>query len=152
MGKDCSNDSNTKERKDKYTQSNTETIKQRYIFITGGVLSSLGKGLVAASTGCILKELGFSVNLKKMDPYLNVDPGTMNPMQHGEVFVTEDGAETDLDLGNYERFTDVKMTKDNITTSGKIYQKLIERERRGYYLGKTVQVIPHVTGLIKEFL
>lgn len=152
MGKDCSNNSNTKERKDKYTQSNTETIKQRYIFITGGVLSSLGKGLVAASTGCILKELGFSVNLKKMDPYLNVDPGTMNPMQHGEVFVTEDGAETDLDLGNYERFTDVKMTKDNITTSGKIYQKLIERERRGYYLGKTVQVIPHVTGLIKEFL
>ena len=151
MGKDYSKD-NIKEKKDKDKQDYAKKTQQRYIFITGGVLSSLGKGLVAASTGCILKELGFSVNLKKMDPYLNVDPGTMNPMQHGEVFVTEDGAETDLDLGNYERFTDVKMTKDNTTTSGKIYQKLIDRERRGYYLGKTVQVIPHVTGLIKEFL
>lgn len=151
MSRDYTKD-DVKNGKDKYISNNAEKPKQRYIFITGGVLSSLGKGLVAASTGCILKELGFSVNLKKMDPYLNVDPGTMNPMQHGEVFVTEDGAETDLDLGNYERFTDVKMTKDNITTSGKIYQTLIERERRGYYLGKTVQVIPHVTGLIKEFL
>lgn len=137
---------------DQYFQSSTIGRERRYIFITGGVLSSLGKGLVASSIGCILKELGFSVNLKKMDPYLNVDPGTMNPMQHGEVFVTEDGAETDLDLGNYERFANVKMTKNNTTTSGKIYQTLIERERRGYYLGKTVQVIPHVTGLIKEFL
>ena len=151
MGKDYNNNGR-KGCKDKDTQNDIKNTKQRFIFITGGVLSSLGKGLVAASTGCILKELGFSVNLKKMDPYLNVDPGTMNPMQHGEVYVTEDGAETDLDLGNYERFTDVKMTHNNITTSGKIYQKLIERERRGYYLGKTVQVIPHVTGLIKEFL
>ncbi len=126
--------------------------KQRFIFITGGVLSSLGKGLVSASTGCILKELGYSINLKKMDPYLNVDPGTLNPMQHGEVFVTEDGTEADVDLGNYERFTDVKMTRKNTITSGKIYQTLLERERRGLYLGSTVQVIPHVTNLIKDFL
>ncbi len=124
----------------------------RFIFITGGVLSSLGKGLVAASTGCILKEYGFSVNLKKMDPYLNIDPGTMNPMQHGEVFVTDDGTEADLDLGNYERLTDITAGYFNTTTSGKIYQKLLKRERKGYYLGKTVQVIPHVTNLVKEFL
>lgn len=124
----------------------------RFIFITGGVLSSLGKGLVAASTGCILKEYGFNINLKKMDPYLNVDPGTMNPMQHGEVFVTEDGTEADLDLGNYERMTGITTNYFSTTTSGKIYQKLLKRERKGYYLGKTVQVIPHVTGLIKEFL
>ena len=129
-----------------------EIQEQKYIFITGGVLSSLGKGLVAASTGRILKELGFSVNLKKMDPYLNIDPGTMNPMQHGEVFVTDDGAETDLDLGNYERIAGIIASTHNITTSGKIYQTLLKRERKGYYLGKTVQVIPHVTGLIKEFL
>ena len=129
-----------------------EMQEQKYIFITGGVLSSLGKGLVAASTGRILKELGFSVNLKKMDPYLNIDPGTMNPMQHGEVFVTDDGAETDLDLGNYERIAGITASTHNITTSGKIYQTLLKRERKGYYLGKTVQVIPHVTGLIKEFL
>ena len=124
----------------------------KFIFITGGVLSSLGKGLVAASTGCILKEYGFKVNLKKMDPYLNVDPGTMNPMQHGEVFVTDDGTEADLDLGNYERMTEINTSYYSTTTSGKIYQKLIKRERKGQYLGKTVQVIPHVTNLIKEFL
>ena len=131
---------------------NKTTQKPKFIFITGGVLSSLGKGLVAASTGCILKEYGYSVNLKKMDPYLNVDPGTMNPMQHGEVFVTDDGTETDLDLGNYERMTGITTSYYSTTTSGKIYQKLLKRERKGYYLGKTVQVIPHVTGLIKEFL
>ena len=128
------------------------SAKSKYIFITGGVLSSLGKGLVAGSTGCILKELGFSVNIKKMDPYLNVDPGTMNPMQHGEVFVTNDGVESDLDLGNYERFTGIQMNRNNYTTSGTIYKTLIEREREGYYLGKTIQIIPHVTGLIKEFI
>ena len=140
--------------KDNKTKNIDTTIsdKPRFIFITGGVLSSLGKGLVAASTGCILKEYGFSVNLKKMDPYLNVDPGTMNPMQHGEVFVTDDGTEADLDLGNYERMTGITTNYFSTTTSGRIYQKLLKRERKGYYLGKTVQVIPHVTGLIKEFL
>ena len=126
--------------------------KAKFIFITGGVLSSLGKGLVAASTGCVLKEYGFNVNLKKMDPYLNVDPGTLNPMQHGEVYVTDDGTEADLDLGNYERLAGITTSYFSTTTSGKIYQKLLQRERRGYYLGKTVQVIPHVTSLIKEFL
>ena len=131
---------------------NKASAKSKYIFITGGVLSSLGKGLVAGSTGCILKELGFSVNIKKMDPYLNVDPGSMNPMQHGEVFVTNDGVESDLDLGNYERFTGIQMNRNNYTTSGTIYKTLIEREREGYYLGKTIQIIPHVTGLIKEFI
>ena len=134
------------------TDSNKIRKTQRFIFITGGVLSSLGKGLVAASTGCILKEYGFKVNLKKMDPYLNIDPGTMNPMQHGEVFVTDDGTEADLDLGNYERMTGITTGYFNTTTSGRIYQKLLKRERKGYYLGKTVQVIPHVTDLIKEFL
>ncbi len=134
------------------TDSNKTKKTQRFIFITGGVLSSLGKGLVAASTGCILKEYGFKVNLKKMDPYLNIDPGTMNPMQHGEVFVTDDGTEADLDLGNYERMTGITTGYFNTTTSGRIYQKLLKRERKGYYLGKTVQVIPHVTDLIKEFL
>ena len=124
----------------------------KFIFITGGVLSSLGKGLVSASTGCILKEFGFSVNLKKMDPYLNVDPGTMNPIQHGEVYVTNDGTEADLDLGNYERIAGIETNFYSTTTSGKIYQKLIKRERKGFYLGKTVQVVPHVTNLIKEFL
>lgn len=136
----------------KQDNANKIAQKPKFIFITGGVLSSLGKGLVAASTGCILKEYGYNVNLKKMDPYLNVDPGTMNPMQHGEVFVTDDGTEADLDLGNYERMTDITTSYYSTTTSGKIYQKLLKRERKGYYLGKTVQVIPHVTGLIKEFL
>lgn len=126
--------------------------KTKFIFITGGVLSSLGKGLVAATTGCILKEYGFKINLKKIDPYLNVDPGTMNPMQHGEVYVTNDGTEADLDLGNYERMTNITTNFYSTTTSGKIYQELLQRERKGYYLGKTVQVVPHVTGLIKEFI
>ena len=133
-------------------EKNSECKNSKFIFITGGVLSSLGKGLVAASTGCVLKEYGFSVNLKKMDPYLNVDPGTLNPMQHGEVYVTDDGTEADLDLGNYERMAGITTNYFSTTTSGKIYQKLLQRERKGYYLGKTVQVIPHVTGLIKEFL
>ena len=124
----------------------------RYIFITGGVVSSLGKGLSAASLAALLQGRGFKVRLRKLDPYLNVDPGTMNPTQHGEVFVTEDGAETDLDLGHYERFTDVSAKKtDNITT-GRIYSTLLAKERKGEYLGGTVQVIPHVTNLIKEFV
>ncbi|HMM14136.1 MAG TPA: CTP synthase [Parvibaculum sp.] len=124
----------------------------RYIFITGGVVSSLGKGLASAALGALLQARGFSVRLRKLDPYLNVDPGTMSPYQHGEVYVTDDGAETDLDLGHYERFTGVPATRgDNITT-GRIYQDIIARERRGDYLGGTVQVIPHVTDAIKEFV
>jgi CTP synthase len=123
----------------------------RYIFITGGVVSSLGKGLASAALGALLQARGYKVRLRKLDPYLNVDPGTMSPYQHGEVFVTDDGAETDLDLGHYERFTGVSATKgDNITT-GRIYQTIIEKERRGDYLGATVQVIPHVTDEIKRF-
>ena len=124
----------------------------RYIFITGGVVSSLGKGLASAALGALLQARGFSVRLRKLDPYLNVDPGTMSPYQHGEVYVTDDGAETDLDLGHYERFTGVPATRgDNITT-GRIYQDIIARERRGDYLGGTVQVIPHVTDAIKDFV
>ncbi|RAK68930.1 CTP synthase [Phenylobacterium kunshanense] len=124
----------------------------RYIFITGGVVSSLGKGLASAALGALLQARGYKVRLRKLDPYLNVDPGTMSPTQHGEVFVTDDGAETDLDLGHYERFTGVNATRaDNITT-GQIYKKIIEKERRGDYLGATVQVIPHVTGEIKDFV
>ena len=124
----------------------------KFIFITGGVVSSLGKGLASASLAASLQARGYKVRLRKLDPYLNVDPGTMSPTQHGEVFVTDDGAETDLDLGHYERFTDVTARKgDNITT-GQIYSKLIAKERRGEYLGGTVQVIPHVTDLIKEFV
>ena len=124
----------------------------RYIFITGGVASSLGKGIASAALGALLQARGYSVKLRKLDPYLNVDPGTMSPFQHGEVFVTEDGTETDLDLGHYERFTDVNSSvEDNITT-GQIYNKVIERERKGDYLGGTVQIIPHVTDQIKEFI
>ena len=124
----------------------------RYIFVTGGVVSSLGKGLSSASLGYLLKSQGYKVRLRKMDPYLNVDPGTMSPFQHGEVFVTNDGAETDLDLGHYERFTNVSAKKtDNITT-GKVYSDILKKERKGSYLGKTVQVIPHVTDRIKEFI
>jgi len=124
----------------------------RYIFITGGVVSSLGKGLASAALGALLQARGFKVRLRKLDPYLNVDPGTMSPYQHGEVYVTDDGAETDLDLGHYERFTGVSATRgDNITT-GRIYQTIIEKERRGDYLGATVQVIPHVTDEIKKFV
>ena len=124
----------------------------RYIFITGGVVSSLGKGLASAALGALLQARGYKVRLRKLDPYLNVDPGTMSPYQHGEVFVTDDGAETDLDLGHYERFTGVSATKaDNITT-GRIYQTILEKERRGDYLGATVQVIPHVTDELKQFV
>lgn len=123
----------------------------RYIFITGGVVSSLGKGLMAASLGALLQARGFKVRIRKFDPYLNVDPGTMSPYQHGEVYVTDDGAETDLDLGHYERFTGVSARQSDNVTSGRIYQQIIARERRGDYLGATVQVIPHVTDAIKEF-
>jgi CTP synthase len=121
----------------------------KYIFVTGGVVSSLGKGLAAASMGCLLESRGLKVNLMKFDPYLNVDPGTMSPFQHGEVFVTDDGAETDLDLGHYERFTHARLSRDNNWTTGRIYEQIITKERRGDYLGKTVQVIPHVTNEIK---
>ena len=121
----------------------------KYIFVTGGVLSSLGKGLASASIGCLLEARGFRVTLQKLDPYINVDPGTMSPFQHGEVFVTDDGAETDLDIGHYERYTSAKLTKANNSTTGLIYQTVIEKERRGDYLGKTVQVIPHITNEIK---
>ena len=121
----------------------------KYIFVTGGVVSSLGKGLAAASMGCLLESRGLKVNLMKFDPYLNVDPGTMSPFQHGEVFVTDDGAETDLDLGHYERFTHAKLSRDNNWTTDRIYEQIITKERRGDYLGKTVQVIPHVTNEIK---
>jgi CTP synthase len=124
-------------------------MSAKYIFVTGGVVSSLGKGLAAASIGCLLESRGLKVNLMKFDPYLNVDPGTMSPFQHGEVFVTDDGAETDLDLGHYERFTHAKLSRDNNWTTGRIYEQIIAKERRGDYLGKTVQVIPHVTNEIK---
>ena len=123
----------------------------RFIFITGGVVSSLGKGLLSASLGALLQARGYKVRLRKLDPYLNVDPGTMNPYQHGEVYVTDDGAETDLDLGHYERFTGVPSRQSDNVTSGRIYQTILEKERRGDYLGATVQVIPHVTNEIKEF-
>lgn len=121
----------------------------KYIFVTGGVVSSLGKGIAAASIGCLLESRGLKVNMQKFDPYLNVDPGTMSPFQHGEVFVTDDGAETDLDLGHYERFTHARLSQNNNLTSGRIYERIIQKERRGDYLGKTVQVIPHVTNEIK---
>jgi CTP synthase len=124
----------------------------RYVFITGGVVSSLGKGLASAALGALLQARGFSVRLRKLDPYLNVDPGTMSPFEHGEVFVTDDGAETDLDLGHYERFTGVSARKTDSISSGRIYSNVLEKERRGDYLGKTIQVIPHVTNEIKEFL
>lgn len=124
----------------------------RYIFITGGVVSSLGKGLASAALGSLLQARGYSVRLRKLDPYLNVDPGTMSPFEHGEVFVTDDGAETDLDLGHYERFTGVSARKTDSVSSGRIYSDVLEKERRGDYLGKTIQVIPHVTNEIKDFI
>ena len=124
----------------------------RFIFITGGVVSSLGKGLASASLGALLQARGYSVRLRKLDPYLNVDPGTMSPFEHGEVFVTDDGAETDLDLGHYERFTGVSARMTDSVSSGRIYSNVLEKERRGNYLGKTIQVIPHVTDEIKEFI
>jgi CTP synthase len=122
----------------------------KYIFVTGGVVSSLGKGITAASLGRLLKARGLKVTMIKLDPYLNVDPGTMSPYQHGEVFVTVDGAETDLDLGHYERFLDLDMSKNNNCTTGQVYDTIIQQERRGEFLGKTVQVIPHVTNEIKR--
>ena len=127
-------------------------MSTRFIFITGGVVSSLGKGLASASLGALLQARGYRVRMRKLDPYLNVDPGTMNPTQHGEVFVTDDGAETDLDLGHYERFTGVSARRSDSVTTGQIYSTLLTKERRGDYLGGTVQVIPHVTDLLKEFI
>src|SRR6266853_2042458 len=128
----------------------TDNKRTKFIFVTGGVVSSLGKGIAAASIGALLESRGLRVTLQKFDPYINVDPGTMSPFQHGEVFVTDDGAETDLDLGHYERFTHAKLTQSNNWTSGRIYLSVIEKERRGDYLGKTIQVIPHITDEIKE--
>ena len=124
----------------------------KYIFVTGGVVSGLGKGITAASLGRLLKARGIKVAAQKLDPYINVDPGTMSPYQHGEVYVTEDGAETDLDLGHYERFIDEDLTKYSNLTSGKVYWNVLNKERRGEYLGSTVQVIPHVNNEIKEFV
>src|SRR4030042_803955 len=121
----------------------------KYVFVTGGVVSSLGKGIASASLAALLESRGIRVTLLKLNPYINVDPGTMSPFQHGEVFVTDDGAETDLDLGHYEHFPNVKLTRNNNSTTGKIYLSVIEKERRGDYLGKTVQVIPHITNEIK---
>lgn len=128
----------------------TSRKKVKYIFVTGGVVSSLGKGITASSLGLLLKQRGFKVTIQKFDPYINVDPGTMNPFQHGEVYVTDDGAETDLDLGHYERFLDVDMTRANNTTTGQVYNEVITKERRGDYLGATIQVIPHITDEIKH--
>jgi CTP synthase len=124
--------------------------KSRHIFVTGGVASSLGKGLTAASLGNLLRARGLSVVMQKLDPYLNVDPGTMNPFQHGEVFVTDDGAETDLDIGHYERFLDINLSQSANVTTGQIYSEVIRKERSGGYLGDTVQVIPHITDEIKR--
>ena len=131
---------------------NNKDLKTKFIFITGGVVSSLGKGITAASIGQILKNRGLKVSIQKLDPYINIDPGTMSPYQHGEVFVTDDGAETDLDLGHYERFLDANMSKKSNVTAGQIYQSVINKEREGKYLGKTVQVIPHITEEIKQKL
>ena len=122
----------------------------RFIFVTGGVVSSLGKGIASASLAAILEARGLKVTMLKLDPYINVDPGTMSPFQHGEVFVTEDGAETDLDLGHYERFIDTKMSKSNNFTAGRVYEHVLRKERRGDYLGGTVQIIPHITDEIKR--
>jgi CTP synthase len=125
-------------------------MRTKFIFVTGGVLSSLGKGLASASLGALLEARGLTITLLKMDPYINVDPGTMNPFQHGEVFVTDDGAETDLDLGHYERFTRARLSVRNNFTTGQVYDTVISKERRGDYLGGTVQVIPHITDEIKR--
>ena len=124
----------------------------KVIFVTGGVVSSIGKGLAAASLGALMEDRGLKITLMKLDPYINVDPGTMSPFQHGEVFVTDDGAETDLDLGHYERFTTARMSQNNNLTTGRVYHQVITKERQGEYLGKTVQVIPHVTDEIKQFV
>ena len=125
-------------------------MAKKFIFVTGGVVSSLGKGIAAGSLGALLEARGLDVTILKLDPYINVDPGTMSPIQHGEVFVTEDGAETDLDLGHYERFIRTRMTRNNDYTTGKIYSEVLRRERHGDYLGATIQVIPHITNCIKE--
>src|ERR1043165_2847251 len=125
-------------------------MSAKYIFVTGGVVSSLGKGLAAASIGCLLESRGLKDNIMKFDPYLNVDPGTVSPCQHGEVYVTDDGAETDLDLGHYERFIDRSLSQQNNVTTGRVYQNVISKERRGEFLGSTVQVIPHITDEIKH--
>ena len=122
----------------------------KYIFVVGGVISGLGKGIAASSIGYLLKSAGLKVTILKLDPYLNVDPGTMNPYQHGEVFVLDDGSETDLDLGHYERFIDVDMSKNNNATTGQVYSTVLDRERKGDYLGDTIQVIPHITNEIKR--
>lgn len=127
-------------------------METKYIFVTGGVVSGLGKGITAASLGRLLKSRGLKVTAQKLDPYINVDPGTMSPFQHGEVYVTEDGAETDLDLGHYERFIDENLNKFSNLTTGKVYSNVLEKERRGDYLGETVQVIPHITNGIKDFV
>src|SRR5271156_1024418 len=133
-------------------QGRTNGKQTKFIFVTGGVVSSLGKGLASASIGALLENRGLKVTIQKLDPYINVDPGTMNPLQHGEVFVTEDGAETDLDLGHYERFVRVRMTKANNFTTGRVYANVIRKERKGDYLGGTVQVIPHITDEIKSWI
>ena len=133
-------------------QGRNKIMATKYVFVTGGVVSGLGKGIVAASLGRLLRQRGYSIAVQKLDPYMNVDPGTMNPLEHGEVFVTEDGAETDLDLGHYERFTGVDLNKFSNLTSGKVFYSVIEKERRGEYLGKTVQIIPHVTNETKRFI
>lgn len=125
-------------------------MQTKYIFVTGGVVSSLGKGIISASIGKLLQARGYKVTIQKFDPYINIDPGTLNPYEHGECYVTEDGFETDLDLGHYERFTGIRTTRNNSITTGRIYQTVIERERRGDYLGKTIQVVPHITDEIKR--
>ena len=122
----------------------------KYVFVTGGVVSGLGKGITAASLGRLLKARGYQITMQKFDPYINVDPGTMNPIQHGEVFVTDDGTETDLDLGHYERFIDTELNRNSSVTTGRIYSDVITKERRGDYLGATVQVVPHITNEIKS--
>ena len=123
----------------------------KYVFVTGGVVSGLGKGITAASLGRLLKARGFKVTMQKFDPYINIDPGTMNPIQHGEVFVTDDGAETDLDLGHYERFIDESLSRNSNVTTGKVYWAVLQKERRGDYGGGTVQVIPHITNVLPQF-
>src|SRR4030066_1266361 len=129
-----------------------QNMKTKFIFVTGGVLSSLGKGLAAASISALLECCGLKVTNQKLDPYINVDPGTMSPFQHGEVFVTDDGAETDLDLGHYERFSSARMSRRNNFTTGQIYDAVVSKERVGDYLGKTIQVIPHITDEIKAYI
>ena len=124
--------------------------KVNYIFVTGGVTSSLGKGIISASLAKLLQGRGYAVTIQKLDPYINIDPGTLNPYEHGECFVTDDGAETDLDLGHYERFLNVSTSQANNVTTGRVYQSVIDKERKGEYLGKTVQIIPHITDEIKE--